>query len=127
MRKGIKADSRNPFETLFFDGAFDVPLTPEKAGALAHPLEMVRWAPSAVNRQPWRVVVRENSVHFYLKHTKGFVSEAVGDMQKIDMGIALSHFALAAEESGLAPKFCISDPGIASDSDTEYIASYQFQ
>ena len=124
MRKGIKADSRRPFESIFFDGAFKVPLTSEKAGVLAHPLEMVRWAQSAVNRQPWRVVVTDNAAHFYLRHTKGFVSEAVGDMQKIDMGIALCHFALAAEEHGLNVRFSINDPGIAMGPGTEYIASY---
>ena len=116
-----------PFETLFFDGDFDVPLSEEKAGRLADALEMVRWAPSAVNKQPWLVVVKENAVHFYLKHAKGFVSEAVGDMQKIDMGIALCHFALAAEESGLDVQFSISDPGIAAGTNMEYIASYLLQ
>lgn len=126
MRKGIKADSRKPFEAMFFDGAFDTPLTPEKTGKLSHLLEMVRWAPSAVNKQPWRIVVAQNGAHFYLKHTKGFNSEAVGDMQKIDMGIALCHFALAAEEIGLNLQFCISDPGIATEANTEYIASYLF-
>ena len=124
MRKGVKADSRKPFESLFFDGDFDTPLTAEKARALAHPLEMVRRAPSAVNRQPWRVVVKDNAAHFYLRHTKGFVSEAVGDMQKIDMGIALCHFALAAEEGGLNVRFSVSDPGIKIGPGTEYIASY---
>ena len=72
-------------------------------------------------------MVKENAAHFYLKHTKGFVSEAAGDMQKIDMGIALCHFALAAEESGRDIQFCISDPGIAAAPDTEYIASYLIQ
>ena len=127
MRKAIKADSRSPFETLFFDGAFDVPLRKENAGALTHPLEMVRWAPSAVNKQPWRVVVDKNAVHFYLKRTKGFLSEAVGDMQKIDLGIALCHFALAAKESELDIRFAISDPGIPAAADVEYIASYLLQ
>lgn len=126
MRKGIKADSRIPFETLFFDGSFDTPLTAEKAGRLTEALETVRWAPSAVNKQPWRVVVKENAAHFYLKRNKGFVSDAVGDMQKIDLGIALCHFALTAEESGLSINFQISDPGIAAESDMEYIASYLF-
>ena len=124
MRKGVRADSRAPFPSLFFDGGFDKPLNPEQAGALAQPLELVRWAPSAVNKQPWRVVVKENAAHFYLKHAKGFVSDAVGDMQKIDMGIALCHFALAAEENGLNIQFSINDPGIATEPDTEYIASY---
>ena len=124
MRKGVKADSRAPFESLFFEGNFNTPLTPEKAGKLAHPLEMVRWAPSAVNKQPWRAVVTREAVHFYLKHAKGFVSEAVGDMQKIDMGIALSHFALCAQEDGLEVGFSLSDPGLSTEPDTEYIASY---
>ena len=127
MRKGVKADSRTPFASLFYDGGLDKPLVPEQAGALAQPLEMVRWAPSAVNRQPWRVVVKENAAHFYLKHAKGFVSDAVGDMQKVDLGIALCHFALAAEEDGLNIQFCINDPGIVMKPDTEYIASYLFQ
>ena len=124
MRKAIKADQRKPFETLFFDGTFSNPLTKEKAGRLAEPLEIVRWAPSAVNKQPWRVVSDQNGVHFYLKHTKGFISEAVGDMQKIDMGIALCHFALAAKESSINVCFNVNDPGITAEADTEYIASY---
>jgi len=124
MRKAIKADSRMPFETLFFDGDFSSPLTEAKAGALAEPLEMVRWAPSAVNRQPWRVVIDENGAHFYLKRSKGFTRSAAGDMQKIDLGIALCHFALSAKEKNLNTEFVISDPGIATGTDTEYIASY---
>lgn len=124
IRKGIRSDSRKPFEALFFDGSFDTPLTPEKAGQLAHPLEMVRWGPSAVNEQPWRLVVAENAVHFYLRHTKGFVSSATGDLQKIDIGVALCHFALAAEEAGIDVRFSIGDPGLPTEAETEYIASY---
>lgn len=125
MRKGVKADSREAFESLFFDGTFDTPLTEEKAGKLAPLLENVRLAPSAVNKQPWRIVVNGNDVHFYLKHGKGFGSGKAGDMQKIDMGIALSHFALSAEEAGIKLQFGIDDPGIAISSEMEYIATYK--
>lgn len=124
MRKGVKADSRLPFKTLFFDGTFGVPLTEEKAGRLAEPLKMVQWAPSAVNKQPWRVVAARDAVHFYLKRNKGFISDATGDLQKIDLGIALCHFELAAKESGMDIRFQVSDPGIDAGTDTEYIASY---
>lgn len=127
MRKAIKADGRLPFETLFFDGTFGVPLTEEKAGNLAGVLEIVRWAPSAVNKQPWRVVADGDAAHFYLKRTKGFISEAAGDMQKIDLGIALCHFALAAQESGIDTDFRINDPGMKTEADTEYIASYRIR
>lgn len=124
MRKAIRANSRNPFETIFFDSTFDVPLTKEAAGRLAEPLEMVRWAPSAVNKQPWRVVLDKNGIHFYLKRTKGFTSEAAGDLQKIDLGIALCHFALAAKENAINICFNMNDPGIATEAGMEYIASY---
>ena len=126
MRKAVKADQRSPFETLFFDGAFDTPLTKEKAGRLTEPLEMVRRAPSAVNKQPWRAVFTPDGVHFYLRQSKGFVSDAVGNMQKVDLGIALCHFALMAKENGIGLCFHRSDPGIPSPADTQYIASYLF-
>ena len=45
-------------------------------------------------------------------------------MQKIDMGIALCHFAKAMEEENRSCEFLISDPGIEMPADTEYIASY---
>lgn len=126
MRKAIKADERLPFEKLFFDGSLDTPLLKEKAGVLAHPLEMVRLAPSAVNKQPWRIVVVDHTVHMYLKRSKGFAASAV-DMQKIDMGIALCHFDLAAKEAGLNVAFTVSDPRLANSEGTEYIASYQIE
>ena len=126
MRKAVRADHRAPFEELFFDGSFDKSLSEAKAGRTAEALKMVQLAPSAVNKQPWRVVVNHNAAHFYLKRNKGFVSDAVGDMQKIDLGIALCHFALAAEESGMSVGFEISDPGIEITDDMDYIASYLF-
>lgn len=124
MRKGIKADMRLPFEALFFDGSFDAPLSPEQAGAFRDALEAVRLAPSAVNRQPWRVVVSDSAVHFYEKSAKGYVSADGWDVQRIDMGIALAHFELAAMESGLSPVLRIEDPGIPTAADTAYIATF---
>ena len=124
MRKAIKADERLPFETLFFDGSFDVPLTREKAGKFVKSLDMVRLAPSAVNKQPWRAVVSTDVVHFYIKRSKGFSHEGKLDMQMIDMGIALCHFALAAAENHLDVTFRQDDPKIEPETGTEYIASY---
>ncbi|MCR4950425.1 MAG: nitroreductase family protein [Solobacterium sp.] len=125
MRKGIKADSRIAFSELFFDGSFDQPLTKEKAGTLSEVLESVRLAPSAVNKQPWRVVLCDNKAHFYEKPAKGYVSEDGWDLQKIDMGIALCHFELAAEELGLSAAFEINDPSLPVPEGMQYIASYQ--
>ena len=124
MRKAVKADDRVPFEELFYEGSSDSPLTVEKAGELTLPLEMVRLAPSAVNKQPWRVIVEDKIVHFYLKRSKGFGKEGKLDMQMIDMGIALCHFALAAKECGLNIEFIQQVPEKILD-DAEYVASYK--
>ena len=118
MRKGCGADSRLPGEKLFFQNDFDTPLR-EKNDLL----ELVRWAPSAVNKQPWRVVAKEGRYHFYLRHDRGYVSEAVGDMQRIDMGIALSHFVLGAKLRGQAATVTVADPGIPVPAGMEYIAT----
>lgn len=124
MRKGMKSDSRVPFGKLFFRDNFQNPLNESDAGIWQLPLEMVRLAPSATNKQPWRAVVEKNRVHFYEKKTLGYDKEATGDIQKVDLGIALCHFEIAAEESGLKGKFIQSDPGIMAAEDTEYIATY---
>lgn len=124
MRKGVRADSREPFEALFFDGDFETPLSAVKAGALREALECVRLAPSAVNRQPWRVLVRSGSVHFYKKGSKGYISAAAGDLQKVDLGIALCHFALCAEGSGMTPRLVVADPGLPCPGGLEYNASF---
>ena len=123
MRKGVKADERLPFEELFFDGSFDAPLSKEKADRWAEALEMVRLAPSAVNKQPWRVVVCDDAVHFYLKRSKGFARTSTLDMQMIDMGIALCHFDLTAKENNLNIVFEQNDPKL--ESDAEHVASFR--
>ena len=124
MRKGMKSDSRVPFEELFFHGNFQNPLKESDAGIWQLPLEMVRLAPSATNKQPWRAVVDKDRVHFYEKKTKGYAREATGDIQKVDLGIALCHFEIAADERRIKGQFIQEDPGIQTPEDTEYIATY---
>ncbi len=86
-------------------------------------LELVRLAPSAVNRQPWRAVVCDDTVHFYEKQGKGFVAANGWDIQKVDVGIALCHFVCAMEERGRKTVLAITDPGLPHPADTVYIAS----
>lgn len=127
MRKGLKSDSRRLFEDLFFYEDFQNPLKAVDAGRWQLPLEAVRIAPSATNKQPWRAVVEKDKVHFYEKKTKGYAKEATGDVQKVDLGIALCHFEIGAEESGLKGRWIQADPGIPSAEDTEYIATYMLE
>lgn len=127
MRKGVKADKRLDFETLFFNGSFDTPLSQTDAEGLGlkKAFEAVRIAPSAVNKQPWRVVVIDGVAHFFEKHDRGY-DNGTYDLQKIDLGIALYHFESQLKSEGKTPVFKIADPGLALPKDVEYIGSYKF-
>ena len=125
MRKAIKADSRINFDKLFFKNDFNTALNENEAGKWLIPLQMVRWAPSGVNRQPWRVVVEGDKIYFYEKRTKGYEKDNVGDAQKIDLGIALCHFDIATREIGLKGHFYQDNPNITTPENTEYIATFE--
>ena len=119
MRTAIKADSRLDASQIFFDGAFGKPLAFDAESTLGQTLELVRLAPSAVNKQPWRLVVCKDRVHFYEKHSLNSGS-GDWDIQKIDMGIALYHFTLGMPDA----RFEIADPGMECPEGYDYIASF---
>lgn len=123
MRLSIGADDRLPFDQLFFEGSFERPLAPERAGELAQPLEAIRLAPSAANKQPWRVVVMGDELHLYLHRSINGTMN--GDVQVADMGIAQAHFDLVAGEQGMKVHLKWSNPGIPVPDDTEYIGTIQ--
>lgn len=98
MRRAIRADSRNPFEEIFFEKDFSTPLSAEKAGEYADILEAVRLAPSAKNAQPWRIIKDGNTFHFFEKKT---IPSSSHDIQRLDIGIAGCHFDLVAKQKGI--------------------------
>ena len=133
IRKLAGSNFRLPPEELFFDAVFGRPLAAADAGAYAGALEMVRWAPSASNRQPWRIVRTLTGWHFFLARTRGYGKGTLlfsvlrlADLQRVDMGIALCHFELAAREAGRAGAWVIENPGIATPpAGVEYTATWR--
>ncbi len=125
MRKGVSADTRLPAEKLFFNASWEAPLPAATQEELRDLMEMVRWAPSAVNKQPWRIIVADGVLHFYKKQDKGFVSEKTGDLQKIDVGIALCHAVMGLEAQGKTAEVVVRNPGISVPDGGTYIASIQ--
>ena len=83
-------------------------------------LEMVRWAPSAVNKQPWRVVMDGKHAHFYEKKSKGYVDATGWDLQRVDIGIALYHFAYGLDEN---VRLILADPGLPVPEGVDYVAT----
>lgn len=132
IRRQVRATERLPWETLFFSEQWGRPLLPEAAGEYVTPLDMVRLGPSASNKQPWRIIKMDNTWHFYLQRTQGygrgslmFTLLRLADLQRVDLGIAMSHFELTARELGLSGQWQIVEPDIALPVPaTEYIASW---
>lgn len=86
--------SRKEWPALFFDGKFGDPLSASAAGQYADALDAVRLAPSAVNKQPWSVV-REGQQRWH------FTSNNATRLARVDLGIAMGMFTIAAEALGL--------------------------
>lgn len=107
--KLMKARQRKPSEGLFFDGSFAKPLMLDESNQL--PFDLVRLAPSAINRQPWRIVTEGTSCHFFCNKTKPVVADAV-DLQRLDMGIAMCHFDLGAKALGWQGEWVCENPGL---------------
>ncbi len=135
-RLATGASRRRPWGELFFAGDFRTPLPdPARTAAGAHPgpyelaLEMVRLAPSAQNRQPWRVVrqgpAEAPSFHFFRQKPAGLWSSRP-DWLLLDIGIAMGHFELTLAEAGLRGRWSTNGPaqGIRLPPRTDYVASW---
>jgi len=139
IREREAGSRRLPASSLFFDGAFDRPFTPDGAGPgdgadLGAILEAVRMAPSATNKQPWRLVRRDADWHFYLQRSKGygkgspvFALLRLADLQRVDLGIAACHFDLVGHERGLRGRWLLDEPpGVRPpEPGIEYVATWR--
>ncbi len=132
LRWGARSRQRKPWSELFFAGGPQRPLTPETGGPYAPALEAVRRAPSASNRQPWRVIAhpRLNRFDFYLKRDGWYTQAArtflrAEEIQRLDLGIAMCHFELAAREQGLNGRWSRPEEATPGPSGWEAIAVWK--
>jgi hypothetical protein len=109
IRWGAGSKVRKPWMELFYDGDNGEPLSQDRAGRFAIALEMVRLAPSASNRQPWRCLKVGETIHFYLQRFPGYQAVSRTDLQRLDMGIAMAHFDLAMEASKIKGHWQVLD------------------
>lgn len=126
IRMVAGSKKRKKFEELFFKGDYTTPLSSESSGKYSKVLEAVRLAPSASNKQPWRIFKDPDKdvFHFYLKENASY-NNAFKDIkiQNIDMGIAMCHFELVARELGLQGVWETNIPNLTSVELT-YIVSW---
>jgi nitroreductase len=90
IRRLARGHKRKPLKEIVFAERWGKPWSPDDADpTLISVLECARLAPSAVNRQPWRFIVRPDGLALALVLPK-----------PIDAGIVMAHVALAAEVLG---------------------------
>ena len=125
------ADRRRPWEDMFFDQSFSTPLEQQEAGPYAAVLEAVRLAPSASNKQPWRIIKEGHIWHLYIQRTRKYPPSIFkllingSDLQQIDLGIAMAHFDLSAKENQITGKWLDQDPQLVLPNElTEYCISW---
>ncbi|GMQ63112.1 nitroreductase family protein [Vallitalea maricola] len=86
-KKDNKTRKRKVFEDMFFEDELDKPLILNKADKLYPAFEALRLAPSALNKQPWRLVKKDSVIHFYQ-----YIKKQEFNISNIDMGIGIAHF-----------------------------------
>ncbi len=120
-----KGDMRKSWSDLFFMNTFNEPVDGKNANKYERILEMVRLAPSASNKQPWRVLLKEGIWHFFEAKTPGYSDAFSYDIQKIDLGIAACHFEMAAGEKGISGKIAVLDqPAVECPENIHYAFSW---
>ncbi len=131
IRRTAGADNRKSWDQMFFKNDFSTELKKEHAGELEIAFEMVRWGPSASNKQPWRLMLVEEqdirTIHFYLDFDPKYTGNTkLGyPIQKLDIGIAMSHFEVSAIELEKAGKWVFEEPDMKKINDQyEYVGSY---
>lgn len=118
FRTAINANNRVASEKLFFSDGFRTPLDLHAVGKYADCLENLRLAPSAGNKQPWRVIYDGKAFHFFKKGSMQF-------MQILDVGIGINHFVLTANELGLQGRLAKADvSAYPLTADMKYAASW---
>ena len=125
IRLAVGAKNRKPPEELFFDHSNKTPLDLNSLGLYSKVLDAVRIAPSASNKQPWRIIKGSgNKYHLYMKEDAAYNAAFKNiKIQNLDMGIAMCHFELAAIELGLKGEWTIEKPVLESG-DLKYIVSW---
>ena len=116
-----------PWSQIFFDGDFTKPLEEKESGNYKGALEMVRIAPSASNKQPWRIVLQKdkNTFHFFIQRSK-YYPKAYKNLQIIDLGIAMCHFELTCRGLGIKGGWVEKQPVILNLADLcRYVTSWQ--
>lgn len=125
-----KASKRKGYEELFFnvsDSKTLIPIDESKVDKeLKTVLDGIRIAPSASNKQPWRIVILNRTLYLYWDKDEKYNAAVKGfNIQALDMGIAICHILKILNELNINNKIFQSDEKFETE-DWIYITSCKF-
>lgn len=118
LRTEFKSKKRKQLSEMFVSSTSDFEDESSLTYRLFHAIQV---APSAMNKQPWRVVENGNNYHFYLERSDMLSRVIKYDMQLLDIGIALSHFEIALKQEGISCE--IENQSLENKEKWEYITT----
>ncbi|MBI9043552.1 MAG: hypothetical protein JEZ06_03650 [Anaerolineaceae bacterium] len=125
MRTILQARKRKTEDQLFFYESFDQPLE-DRAEEFQKAIHYIRIAPSAQNKQPWRLVFNKDlsQVHFYIVSTLANNQLYMCEPEYLDIGVAYNHFKAGLDETGVTGKLAIEEPEIQKPPGSYYITTW---
>ena len=100
----ISASSKRKSPLKLFRESDGQPLFFDETSPLTQLLESILVAPSASNKQPWRIIYENGNFNFFIHRNKKYGKMLklgnIADLQMVDIGIAISHLELATTTIG---------------------------
>lgn len=126
IRSLAKAKIRKPWEEMFYSKDFNNPISQENINKYGTILEMVRIAPSAGNKQPWRILKEsdKNNYHFFVKFSEDKKLAVYNQFVRLDIGIAVCHFDLTTRELGISGRWDFEEPELDIPKELKYEISW---
>jgi len=123
LRTLAGSKGRKPIDQLFFwkrEGE-KLPLSITSDQRVMQVFEATRWAPSWMNRQPWRFIISEQEILVY----KVRQQEREGkDYHRLDCGIAMCHLHLTAQALSIMGRWELGSFEVPGASGAEAIGRY---
>lgn len=94
----IGSKKRKELDEMFFSNSSKEAITDEKT---REKLEYLRWAPSALNAQPWRIIFENDKAHFYIAEKEHSRIHGGLNIHTLDVGIVLAHYMIVFNKTNV--------------------------
>jgi len=123
MRALAGSTGRRPIEQLFFWQRHGAMLPSEIVSdqRLLQVFEATRWAPSWMNRQPWRFVLTGREIFIYKLKQQDREGK---DYHRLDCGIAMCHMHFTARSLGIKGRWQLGKFDVPGAPEAEPIGKY---